>query len=142
MNVRKKYISALLVIGTLVFFLNLGGRDLWDPDETRYGVVAREMKETGQWILPHLNGVIYAEKPPLFFWLVNLSVFILGEDSELANRLPAALAGFATILLTFLLGRDFSIPGLGFIRVRPATCLFFPQISRWMVLIPVYPSLF
>jgi 4-amino-4-deoxy-L-arabinose transferase-like glycosyltransferase len=42
-----------MITGLLIFFFNLGGRDLWDPDETRYAVVAREMRETGQWILPH-----------------------------------------------------------------------------------------
>jgi 4-amino-4-deoxy-L-arabinose transferase-like glycosyltransferase len=134
---------ATIVLGLLIFFFNLGGRDLWDPDETRYAVVAREMRETGQWILPHLNGAIYAEKPPFFFWLVNLSVFFLGEGSELANRLPSALAGFATILLTFFLGERLFNSKVGFLSASSlATCLFFPLISRWMVLDSLFTLLF
>lgn len=122
-------------MGLLILFFNLGGRDLWEPDETRYAVIAREMRETGDWILPHLNGEIYAEKPPLFFWLVNLSAFFLGEDSELANRLPAALAGFATILLTFIFGERLFNRRVGLVgALILATCLFFPQLSRWMVI--------
>ena len=87
MDVRKKYIFGLLAIGMVLFFFNLGGRDLWEPDETRYAVIAREMKDTGNWILPHFNREVYAEKPTLFFWLVNLSTFFLGENNELSNRL-------------------------------------------------------
>lgn len=75
MDVRRKYVIPLLAVGIGLFILNLGGRDLWEPDETRYAVIAREMKETGNWILAHLNGEVYAEKPPLSFWLVNLSTF-------------------------------------------------------------------
>src|SRR4030042_6779047 len=97
---RKLYLIILFVTSSLIFLFNLGGRDLWDPDETRYAVVAREMKENGNWSLPHLNGQIYAEKPPFFFWLVNLFILFLGEESELANRLPSALAGLITIFLT------------------------------------------
>ena len=75
MDVRRKYVIALLAVGIGLFILNLGGRDLWESDETRYAVIARERKETGNWILPHLNREVYAEKPPLSFWLVNLSTF-------------------------------------------------------------------
>ena len=143
MDTRRKYILIIIVIGFVILFFNLGGRDLWEPDETRYAVVAREMRETGDWILPHLNGEIYAEKPPLFFWLVNLSAFFLGEDSELANRLPAALAGFATILLTFFFGERLFNRRVGLVAALIlATCLFFPQISRWMVLDSLLTLLF
>jgi 4-amino-4-deoxy-L-arabinose transferase-like glycosyltransferase len=142
-GISRKYFLGIIVLGLLIFFFNLGGRDLWDPDETRYAVVAREMRETGQWILPHLNGAIYAEKPPLFFWLVNLSVFLLGEGSELANRLPSALAGWITILLTFFLGERLFNSRVGFLSASVlATCLFFPQISRWMVLDSLFTLLF
>ncbi len=81
-----KYLSILLAMGVLFFLFRVGERDLWDPDETRYALVAREMRESGDWILPHLDGSVYAEKPPLFFWLVNLSTFFQGENNELTNR--------------------------------------------------------
>jgi 4-amino-4-deoxy-L-arabinose transferase-like glycosyltransferase len=143
MKTQTKYLLFTLMVGFLIFLFNLGGRDLWEPDETRYAVVAREMRETGQWVLPHLNGAIYAEKPPLFFWAVNLSVFLLGKDSELANRLPAALAGLATIFLTFFFGERLFNSRVGFLSALIlATCLFFPQISRCMVLDSLFTLLF
>jgi 4-amino-4-deoxy-L-arabinose transferase-like glycosyltransferase len=143
MQTRARYLLSILVVGSLISLFNLGGRDLWDPDETRYAVVAREMRETGQWILPHLNGDIYAEKPPLFFWTVNLSVLFLGKDSELANRLPSALAGLATIFLTFFIGERFFNSRVGFLSALVLTsCLFFPQLSRWMMLDSLFTLLF
>jgi hypothetical protein len=124
-----------MITGLLIFFFNLGGRDLWEPDETRYAVVAREMRETEEWILPRLNGGIYAEKPPLFFWEVNLTVFFLGEESELANRLPSAIAGLITIFMTFLFGKKLFNARVGFLSAMVLTTgFFFPQLSRWMML--------
>ena len=135
MGVRRGYVFAIIAIGIALFFFNLGGRDLWEPDETRYAVVAREMKETGNWVLPHLNGEVYAEKPPLFFWLVNLSTFFLGVNDEFTNRLPSALAGFITFLLVFFFGKRLFNTRGGFLSsLILATCFLFPQLSRWMML--------
>ncbi len=140
---RKHFVIILFMIGIVVFLFNLGGRDLWDPDETRYAVVAREMRESGNWILPHLNREIYAEKPPLFFWLVNFSVFFLGEDSEFANRLPSSLAGFLTMIVTFFFGRRLFNARTGFFSALIlATCFLFPQLSRWMMLDSLYTLFF
>ncbi len=135
MEVRTRYLSILLVIGTLLFLFNLGGRDLWEPDETRYAVIARDMKGTGDWILPHFNREIYAEKPPLFFWLINLSTFFLGGNNELTNRLPSALAGLTALFITFLFGERLFNLRVGFLSAMVlATCMLFPQLSRWMML--------
>lgn len=143
METKTKYLLFILIVGAFIFLFNLGARDLWEPDETRYAVVAREMRETGNWVVPHLNGTIYAEKPPLFFWLINLSTFFLGEKTELANRLPSALAGLMTILMTFFFGSKLFNPRVGFLSgLVLATCFFFPQISRWMMLDSLFSLFF
>jgi len=143
MGIKTKYLLLLLLAGGSIFFFNLGERDLWEPDETRYAVVAREMREGGNWILPHLNGKIYAEKPPLFFWLVNLSTFLLGENSEFTNRLPSAIAGLITLFVTFLFGEKLFNPRVGFLSAMVlATSALFPQLSRWMMLDSLFTLLF
>ena len=142
MGVKTKYFFILIFVGSLVFLYNLGARDLWEPDETRYAVVAREMKETGNWIVPHLNGVLYSEKPPLFFWLVNGSTLLLG-DNEFANRLPSALAGLMIVLVTFLLGvRVFNLK-TGFLSgLVLITGFFLSQLSRWMMIDSLFTLFF
>ena len=138
MDAKRNYVLFFLLLflaGAVIFLFKLGGRDLWDPDEPRYALVAREMRQSGDWMVPHLNGEIYVEKPPLFFWLINLSTFVLGGDTELANRLPSALAGLATMLMTFFFGSKVFNPRVGFLSgLVLATCFLFPQISRWMML--------
>ncbi len=143
MDVRREYVFAVIAIGIALFFSNLGGRDLWEPDETRYAVVAREMKETGNWILPHLNGEVYAEKPPLFFWLVNLSTSFLGVNNEFTNRLPSAAAGFVTFLLVLFFGKRLFGMRAGLLSsLALATCFLFPQLSRWMMLDSLFTLFF
>ena len=143
MDVRRKCIFALLAIGMVLFIFNLGGRDLWEPDETRYAVIAREMEETGNWILPHLNGEVYAEKPPLSFWLVNLSAFFVGENNALANRLPSALAGLVALFITFLIGERLFSLRAGFLSAMIlGTCILFPQLSRWVMLDSLFTLFF
>jgi 4-amino-4-deoxy-L-arabinose transferase-like glycosyltransferase len=44
-------------------------RPLSDPDEGRYAVVALDMLRTGNWVTPHLNGLPFFHKPPLYYWL-------------------------------------------------------------------------
>ncbi len=70
-----------------------------------YAQIAREMRETGDWITPHLNGNRHFDKPPLTFWLVALAQTVFGT-SEAAARLVPALAAWGTIPLVGLIGRS------------------------------------
>ncbi|MCD6287772.1 MAG: glycosyltransferase family 39 protein [Candidatus Hydrogenedentes bacterium] len=98
-----------IVIVTLCAVMFLSGtflRDAWGPDEARYAEVAREMVDSGNYILPHLNFQVYADKPPLIFWLMALSASILGGFSTFAIVLPSALAGACTVVLIYFLAND------------------------------------
>ena len=59
------------LVATLLFLPGLGSRDLWNPDEPRYAEVAREMLASGEYLVPHLNGEVYTQKPPLQFWAMR-----------------------------------------------------------------------
>lgn len=96
--------------GLLALALALAGaailpllRPVLPVDETRYLSVAWEMHRDGTFIVPHLNGEIYAHKPPLLFWLINLVWSVTGV-SEVAARLVAPAFGVAAVALTWLLG--------------------------------------
>jgi len=99
----------LVLLALCIFLPGLGSRDLWNPDEPRYAEVAREMRVEGDWFVPHVNGEVYSQKPPLLFWLINLSSLVTGgEVTEWSARLPSALAAVAAILLTFLIAERLS----------------------------------
>lgn len=91
----------LLLIGVVLFVPGVGGRDLWNPDEPRYAEVAREMRASGDLFVPHLNGRIYSEKPPLHFWSIATVSLATGEVDEVAARLPSIVAAIATLFLLF-----------------------------------------
>ena len=91
-------------IGALLFLPGLAAHDLWNPDEARYAEVAREMTETGRYLLPRLNGELYTQKPPLLFWAMCAAGWLRGELDETAVRLPSALSAMATLLLVLEMG--------------------------------------
>jgi 4-amino-4-deoxy-L-arabinose transferase-like glycosyltransferase len=92
----------LAAVGLILFIPALFFRDLWKPDEPRYAQASREMVETGEWIVPHLNGKTYAHKPPLVFWMAaGLREIGVGPNG---GRLVSMLAGIATMLLVASLG--------------------------------------
>ncbi len=70
------------------------------PDEGRNAEVAREMKESGAWLVPTYNGVTYLDKPAFFFKAVALSLAAFG-NTETAARIPSAASGVALALLVF-----------------------------------------
>ena len=97
--------AALIAAVTLPqFLLGLGDRSIWIPLEARYALVAREMLETGQWLLPHLGGTVYADKPPLLFWSIGLMSTFGPGVTEWTARLPTALAAIGVCLMTWRLG--------------------------------------
>lgn len=100
---------ALLLAVGLLYGLGLGARDLWAPDEPRYGAIAEELRSFRHGapglVLLHLNDAPYTQKPPLYFWLAALAGLPFGRVDELAARLPSALAGVGCVGLTALLGR-------------------------------------
>jgi 4-amino-4-deoxy-L-arabinose transferase-like glycosyltransferase len=93
----------LLLLTFCTFFILLGSRALNEPDEGRYSEIAREMIETGNWLVPHFWYLPHLDKPPMTYWLVAASMKIFGQN-EWAVRLPLALAGISGVWATFLLG--------------------------------------
>jgi 4-amino-4-deoxy-L-arabinose transferase-like glycosyltransferase len=102
---RERWIyGALAVLLALVWLATLAARPLFNPDEGRYAEIPREMQSGGDWVVPHLNGLAYIEKPPLQYWATALSFRVLGP-SEFAARLYTALTALGTILVTWLTAR-------------------------------------
>jgi 4-amino-4-deoxy-L-arabinose transferase-like glycosyltransferase len=99
---KSRMIGIAVVSFTVFWFALLAQRPLFDPDEGRYAEIPREMLSGGDWVIPHLNGLIYLEKPPLQYWLTALAFRALGP-SEFAARLCTGLAGYLSLVAVFLL---------------------------------------
>nr|WP_272494126.1 glycosyltransferase family 39 protein [Stenotrophomonas mori] len=94
-------LPALIVASLLA---GLGLRQPSPPDEPRFVLAARQMVETGQWLLPHRGSELYAEKPPTFMWIQAATYRLLG-DWEIAFLLPSLLAALLTLWLVWDLAR-------------------------------------
>src|SRR5664279_1837583 len=146
--------STLLTIWFFLGLLPLLVRPLWEPDEGRYAEIPREMLATGDWLTPHLNGVLYFEKPPLQYWLSALSMKLFGLNGA-AARLPLALASglmiwaawrlakrlgareplwapfmAATALLAFLVGQLLTLDALFSAFLVAAIATFVEAVAR------------
>jgi 4-amino-4-deoxy-L-arabinose transferase len=95
----------LTIVFVSIYLLPLGSRPLVVPDEARYGVIPAEMIDTGEWVVPHLSGIRYFEKPVLGYWMTAVSFLAFGENA-FALRLPAALmTGFAIAAIVLVVRR-------------------------------------
>lgn len=63
------------------------------------------MIRSGEWGVPYLNGKIFIDKPPLFFWLIAIPASIYGSVTPLIARLPSALSAWAAVVLLFFWAR-------------------------------------
>ncbi|HYB40247.1 MAG TPA: glycosyltransferase family 39 protein, partial [Candidatus Methylomirabilis sp.] len=70
------------------------------------------MLRGGDWIIPHLDGVPYFDKPPLLYWLIGGAMAWLGP-TEAAARLVSSLSVVAVAVLTALIGTRLGSGRLG-----------------------------
>jgi len=94
----------LLLAAVLALAFDLGGYPLFDPDEGRNAEVAREIAATNDYILPHLDGLPYLDKPIVYFAAAAASMEVLGP-TEMAARLPAYLFTIATLAIVVVFVR-------------------------------------
>ncbi|HEX8915520.1 MAG TPA: glycosyltransferase family 39 protein [Humisphaera sp.] len=94
--------TIVLLVACLVAYV-VGNAEvpLWDRDEPRYAQCAKQMLETGDWVLPRYLDDLRLAKPPLIYWLQATSMSVLGPTSA-AVRLPSVVGMLATLLLVAL----------------------------------------
>lgn len=118
----------------VLFFSNLGGPALWDPDEGRHAEIAREALASGNWLTPTLAGEPYHDKPMAFYWLVGASFRLFGIH-EWAARLPSAMAASLTVLAVFLWVRRYVGPAEGLLAAAMlATAGEFLALARFVLI--------
>jgi 4-amino-4-deoxy-L-arabinose transferase-like glycosyltransferase len=126
-------VLALCCLCLALFFFRLGAMPLWDVDEGMHAATSKDMVLTGDWITPKVNGKNFYDKTALFNWMVAASFEAFGF-TEFAARLPAAVLGLATVLLTFLFGTYLFGRGPGFMAGAVlATSPEFIVLSRSVV---------
>ena len=98
-NLKKTKIvrGFALFLCLAALLVGIGARSLWPPDEQREAEIAREMAAGSSWIVPHLAGRPFVEKPPLYYWISAISMKTLGRVTG-----PTAAARAVSVLCAVL----------------------------------------
>jgi 4-amino-4-deoxy-L-arabinose transferase-like glycosyltransferase len=100
---------AVTALAILIFFFHLGVYGLWEPDESRYAEIAREMLILHDFVVPHLNYVPYIEKPPLLYWLTAFAMRLFGINEFAARFVNASAAIIGVLAVYYFSLRAFSL---------------------------------
>ena len=127
----RRQLIVLLLVALVVLGAGIGLRDPWPSDEPRYTLVAKQMIASGDWLFPHRGSELYSDKPPMLMW-IEAAFFQLLGSWRIAFLLPSLLAGLATLVLTWDIGRRLWSPRVGLIAaaVVLATFQFDYQVKR------------
>jgi len=105
MKIRENYPAIFFWCSSIfILFWSLGAKGLWGPED-RWAEVVREMRLTGDYFHPCINGKPYFDKPLLSYWFIALVAGVTGRLDEWAVRLPSAIAGLLGLWATMSLGR-------------------------------------
>lgn len=107
--------AAVVILGALLFLPFLGSVGLFDPWETHYAEVAREMIARRDYVYPYWSNAYFFSKPVLTPWLVALGLTLTGAEPadptmplgawvEWGVRLPFALLAIAGLVGVYRLG--------------------------------------
>ena len=106
-------------------------RALWFSDEVRYADAYTNMVKGGNWLVLHLNGEMYPDKPPLFFWFLNG----IERVSTLALPLIAPLIPWKiTLTQTMIFSLGMAVSGLLCLLAAHALAVFVARVDRRTVL--------
>lgn len=107
----------LLCLASAVLLFKLGAAPVARSPEIRVLAVSHTMLESGNWLVPYLDGTPRLQKPPLYYWMTSLLSVPAGEVSNWSLRLPSVFSAVLLLIVVYRWGRAISGPALGLMAV-------------------------
>lgn len=85
MRYQSNSLFLAIFLSSLVIIVSVIWVPLFPIDQTRYISIAWEMYLNHNYLVPHLNGSTYPDKPPMLFWIINLFWSIFGHSNFLTR---------------------------------------------------------
>ncbi|MDF0605566.1 glycosyltransferase family 39 protein [Neisseriaceae bacterium TC5R-5] len=124
----------LWLLFAVIWFASLAYRDLIHADEGRYAMLSLGMLQSGDWITPRLNGLLYFEKPVLQYWLGAISFALFGIN-DFAARFWPGLSGFlSVVILSYTARRLWGVEAGRYAALTAAGCTWLIANSHFLSL--------
>jgi 4-amino-4-deoxy-L-arabinose transferase-like glycosyltransferase len=103
---RRRAFLVVFAFAAVVLAIPIGAAPIWEPNDARWVLLARDMVERGHWLMPDIRGVpnegLY--KPQLFGWLIALASLPSGRVTEFTAALPSTASAIAGVAGVFAIG--------------------------------------
>jgi 4-amino-4-deoxy-L-arabinose transferase-like glycosyltransferase len=144
---KPLYLVLFFFGAVLLYSIGNSSLPLIDRDEPRFAEASREMRQSGDFLIPRLNGDYRFDKPPLIYWCQVLAYDVLGEN-DFSARFPSVIFAALAAVATWIFATRIYGPRVGvwsgiifatslqvFIHARAAVAdmplVFFFLIATW-----------
>jgi len=136
----SKGLVILLAFAAVTSFWGLDAGPALSDHEAIVAQCARQIRQSGDWLIPHFNDVPFIRKPPLQPWLVAAASYVVDPSgleppvSPFAARFPSALAAVLAVFVVYSLGRSMFRPRVALVAAGIMACcggtLFFSHNAQ------------
>ena len=104
-RLRGIIFPVVAAVSILTAFWGLAGRAVGNH-EAYVAVTAREMVNSGNWVMPFFNGEPRLQKTPLSYWLIAAAAKAAGSVNSFVVRLPSAVLAVLSAVAIFYFVSD------------------------------------